>query len=125
MSGETDSLELTERLRLIESMIAEGRRSTRQWGWTFVLWGVAYLVATAWATWSKSWPAWPVTMTVTAVLSGVIANRITRGHPETALGRAIGAVWIAMGSSLMVVLVCLSVAAGTTGTYLWRLWGQC
>ena len=34
--------ELKDRLSLIESMIAEGRRTTESWGWTFVLWGVAY-----------------------------------------------------------------------------------
>ncbi len=115
MSGETDNLELTERLKLIESMIAEGRRSTRKWGWTFTLWGVAYLVATVWATWSQSWLAWPVTMTLAALLSWAIASRTTRGYPDTALGRAIGAVWIAMGISLMVILVCLSVAGRYDG----------
>ena len=29
--------DLEERLSLIESMIAEGRRNTESWGWTFVL----------------------------------------------------------------------------------------
>ena len=33
--------DLNDRLTLIETMIAEGRRSTESWGWTFVLWGVA------------------------------------------------------------------------------------
>jgi len=110
MESQAKDKELTERLELIESMIFEGRRSTRQWGWTFVLWGVAYLVATAWATWGRSAWAWPVTMVAAAVLSGVIATRITRGHPKTILGRAIGPVWIAMGSALMIVLICLAVS---------------
>jgi len=105
-----EKLELTERLELIAKMMAEGRRSTRQWGWTFVLWGVAYLVATAWSTWGRSAWAWPVTMVAAAVLSGVIATRITRGHPKTIFGRAIGPVWIAMGSALMIVLICLAVS---------------
>lgn len=115
MDTQNNNQELTERLKLIESMIAEGRRSTRHWGWTFVLWGVAYLVATAWASWTMSWAAWPVTMTVAGVLTWVIASRTTRGYPETALGRAIGAVWTAMGCSLMVILVCLSVAGHYDG----------
>jgi hypothetical protein len=115
VSGETNSLELTERLKLIESMISEGRRTTTKWGWTFVLWGVAYLVATAWATWGKSWLAWPVTMTAAAVVSSVVASRMSRGQAETTLGRAIGAVWIAMGSSLMVVLICLAVSGRFDG----------
>ena len=52
MTG-SDELELKDRLKLIESMMAEGRRSTESWGWSFVLWGVAYYVATAWATWGQ------------------------------------------------------------------------
>jgi hypothetical protein len=115
LDRQNNDLELAERLRLIESMIAEGRRSTRKWGWTFVLWGIAYLVATAWATWDRSAFAWPVTMTVTVVLNIVIARRTTHGHPDTALGRAIGAVWIAMGSSLMTILVCLGAAGRYDG----------
>jgi hypothetical protein len=110
VSGETDKLELTERVKLIETMIAEGRRRTTKWGWTFVLWGVAYYVAAAWATWGKSWLAWPVTMTAAAVVSSVMGSHMERGQPETTLGRAIGAVWIAIGISLMVVLVCLAVS---------------
>ena len=50
--------ELTERLELIESMIAEGRRSSESWGWVFVLWGVAYYVAIAWATWGQGLSVW-------------------------------------------------------------------
>lgn len=110
VSEETGDLELTERLKLIESMIREGRRSTTKWGWTFVLWGVAYYVAAAWATWGRSAWAWPVTMTVTAVVSSVVASRMSRGQPETTLGRAIGAVWIGMGSSLMIVLMSLAIS---------------
>jgi len=104
----TNELELTERLKLIESMIAEGRRSTTKWGWTFVLWGAAYYVAVAWATWGRSAWAWPVTMVAAAVVSSVVASRMSRGQPETTLGRAIGAVWIGMGSSLMIVLLSLA-----------------
>ena len=41
MVDHTTEQELKDRLSLIESMIAEGRRHTESWGWTFVLWGVA------------------------------------------------------------------------------------
>jgi hypothetical protein len=105
--------ELTERLELISSMIAAGRRSSESWGWTFVLWGVAYYIATAWAMWGHSNLAWPVTMISAGVLSSVIASRMTRGQPETMLGRAIGAVWASMGISLFIVLISL----GMTGRY--------
>ena len=43
MQDHTTEQELKDRLSLIESMIAEGRRHTESWGWTFVLWGVALL----------------------------------------------------------------------------------
>ena len=49
MQSETSPNELNERLSLIQSMIAEGRRSTESWGWSFLLWGIAYCVATAWS----------------------------------------------------------------------------
>ena len=56
-----EKVELTERLELIESMIAEGRRSTTRWGWSIVLWGVAFYVAIAWSSgdvwWSHLGPA--------------------------------------------------------------------
>ena len=49
MTGSMEEQELKDRLSLIESMIAEGRRTTESWGWSFVFWGVAYYVAIAWA----------------------------------------------------------------------------
>lgn len=106
-----NNVELTERLQLIENMITEGRRSTRHWGWAFVLWGAAYMIATMWSWWGTD-PglAWPVTMSISVLLCWGIAARIKRGHPETAVGRAVGAVWIAMGSSVGLVMVCLSAA---------------
>lgn len=113
MERDAKNTELTERLELISSMIAAGRRSSESWGWTFVLWGVAYYIATAWAMWGHSNLAWPVTMISAGVLSSVIASRMTRGQPETMLGRAIGAVWASMGISLFIVLISL----GMTGRY--------
>lgn len=110
MSEETGHLDLTERLKLIESMIAEGRRRTTKWGWTFVLWGLAFYVAVAWASWGRSAWAWPVTMVAAAVLSSVLASRMKRGQPRTLMGRAIAAPWIGMGISIMVVLTALAVS---------------
>ena len=108
MEAETDNLELAERLKLIESMIAAGRRTTESWGWVFVLWGVAYYVATVWTMWRHSWVAWPVTMIAAGMLTGAIAARLQRGQPETTLGRAVGAVWIGMGISMSVALFSLA-----------------
>ena len=113
MAGSFEDQELKDRLSLIENMIAEGRRRTQSWGWTFLLWGVAYYVATAWAVWGRSDLAWPVTMIAAALVTVVAASRITRNRPETTLARSIIAVWIAMGISLFLVLMCLA----TSGRY--------
>lgn len=102
--------ELTSRLSLIETMIAEGRQTTESWGWSFVLWGVAYYVAIAWSTWGHSNYAWPVTMIGTALLTAIVGSRISRQQPETTMGRAIGAIWMAIGGSLFIFCLCASIA---------------
>jgi hypothetical protein len=103
MNTNAEEQELKDRLSLIETMIAEGRRTTESWGWTFVLWGVAYYVAIAWATWGRSALAWPVTMIAACALTGAIASRQVRNQPKTTVGRAIASVWIAMGISMFVL----------------------
>src|SRR5580658_8239183 len=102
--------ELKDRLSLIEDMIAQGRRTTESWGWTFVLWGVAYYVAIAWATWGHSNLAWPVTMVATGLLTAVVASRMGSKEPDTTMGRAIWSIWIAVGVSLFVFCLCASIA---------------
>jgi hypothetical protein len=117
MQEETSTRDLTERLALIERMIAEGRRKTESWGWTFLLWGVAYYVAIAWATWGQSmsgWGrgdlAWPVTMLAAFVLTMAIGFKKTRGQPGTTVGRAIVAVWICVGVSMLLLFPALSIS---------------
>jgi uncharacterized protein YhhL (DUF1145 family) len=107
MTSEVEK-DLAERVRLIENMMAEGRRKTESWGWTFLLWGVAYYVATAWATWGRASLAWPVTMIAAAVITGVVASRMSHGQPETTLGRALTAIWASMGVSIFVLLMSLA-----------------
>lgn len=109
--GNIEEQDLKDRLSLIESMIAEGRRTTESWGWTFVLWGVAYYIAIAWSALGKPALAWSVTMTVAGVLTGLIASRISGRHPETTTGRAMAAIWIGMGISMFILMMCL----GMTG----------
>lgn len=107
MTENADVLELKDRLSLIESMIAEGRRSTESWGWTFVLWGVAYYVAIAWSTLAQFGLAWPITMVAACVLMGFIIGRkrSQRGCGSvTTIGRAIRSIWISVGISMFVLL---------------------
>jgi len=120
MTDEMDGKDLAERVRLIESMMAEGRHGTERWGWSFVLWGVAYLVATAWSlglvggpVWAQHLLAWPATMIAASIATGVVISRMKKGQPANTLGRAIGAAWAAMGISLFVVLMGL----GLSGRY--------
>jgi len=102
--------DLKDRLNLIERMIAEGRRTTESWGWTFVLWGVAYYVAIAWSTFAHSVLAWPVTMVAASVLTGVLASRVARRRPETTVGRSMMAIWAGMGVSTFIVMMALGVS---------------
>ena len=104
-----DLTELNARLSLIESMISEGRQKTESYGWTFVLWGIAYYVAIAWATLGHSNLAWPVTMVAAGILTGVIITRRAARNPETTTGRSIGAIWMGLGLALFVL--CTSLAA--------------
>ena len=109
MTGNAEELEMKERLNLIETMIAEGRRTTESWGWTFVLWGVAYYVALAWSMLGQgNWAdwAWPVTMIAGVALTVAIAMRKGRTQPTTKIGRAIASVWNAMGISMMLLSSC-------------------
>ncbi|MGA3372671.1 MAG: hypothetical protein ABSC48_13025 [Terracidiphilus sp.] len=111
MTASKDELELKDRLSLIESMIAEGRRSTESYGWTFVFWGVAYYVAIGWTAWNQ-WPwAWLVTMMGAWLLCWAIIRKKRKNQPErrpaTTIGRAIFSIWVAMGVSLTLLLPAL------------------
>jgi hypothetical protein len=137
MNDETQDLELTGRLTLIEKMIAEGRRTTTKWGWSAVLWGVAFYVAIAWssgmfggAIWGQHYMAWPVTMVATWLLNWGLAARMRRGAkaPMTTVARAIISIWAAMGFSMFALLfplglsgradqqVCVAAVATLLGT---------
>ena len=110
--------ELKDRLSLIESMIAEGRRTTESWGWTFVLWGVAYYIAIAWSAFDPHhYTAWPVTMIAAGVLSSVIASRTAARHPETTIGRAMMAIWTGMGTSTFALMMSLGMSGRLDSHY--------
>jgi len=102
--------ELRERLSLIERMVAEGRRTTESWGWTFVLWGVAYYLAIAWSVWGRSVWAWPTIILIAVIATVVVASLKTGHHPHTTLGRAIGSIWIALGISMFLLFLALGLS---------------
>ena len=104
--------ELLTRFELVEMMVKEGRRSTEYWGWTFVLWGTAYLIAIGWTYAShRSDIAWPVTMIAAVVLTIVLAARKKRAKPQTPVSRAIGSIWTAVGTAIFI----FSFAAAISG----------
>jgi len=108
MAESFERQELNDRLNLIESMIAEGRRKTESWGGTFVLWGVAYFVAILWAALGHSYLAWPVTMIAACVATGVVIYLKNRNRPRTQTGYAIGSIWKAVGISMFLLFFSLS-----------------
>jgi len=103
-----ETQELRERLALIEQMMKAGRRSTESWGWTFVLWGLAYYVAIGWSALGATY-AWPVTMVATCVLMGLILSRRDR-KPNTTMNRAVIGVWIALGVTMMTLMPALAIS---------------
>ncbi len=98
--------ELAERIALIESMMREGRKSTEEWGWNFLLWGIAYFVAVAWSSFlphgGGAMLAWPITMIFAVLLTIGIARRRTQNKPRTEKSRALQAIWTAMGCGIFV-----------------------
>jgi hypothetical protein len=114
MREQTNEQDLNERLDLISTMIAEGRRTTESWGWTIVLWGVAFYAAIAWSSgvftgpiWGGRYLAWPVTMIGTFVFVRVLASnrRKEARAPATTIGRAMISIWTAMGISIFALLL--------------------
>ena len=110
--------ELKDRLGLIESTIAAGRRQTESWGWTFVLWGVAYYLAIAWSAWGHSAWAWPVTISIAVIVTVVVSSLKADKDPETTLGRAIGSIWAALGISMFVLFLALGLSGRLTDQHL-------
>lgn len=117
MKEEENRRDITERLELIESMIAEGRRTAESWGWTFLLWGVAFYVAIAWSAWGhrlgiwgQNGLAWLVTMPVAFALTVVIASRKGRRQPLTTVARAIISLWVCAGISMFLLFTALSIS---------------
>jgi hypothetical protein len=112
MTPNAEEMGLKDRLSLIESMIAEGRRTTMNWGWIFVFWGLAYYVAIAWTV-VYHWPwAWLVTMMGAWLLCGAIIwskrKKQAERRPGTTIGRAISSIWSAMGVSMVLIFPALA-----------------
>jgi hypothetical protein len=106
VGGRLNEREIGERIALIESMMQAGRKSTEYWGWNFLLWGVAYLVAIAWASFlphaGGPLVAWLVTMALAAFLTAAIARKRKQNQPRSDRSRHIEALWTAVGLGIFV-----------------------
>jgi hypothetical protein len=106
----TNREELVQRLALMESMIAEGRRSTARCGWIFVLWGLVDIAGMVWqVTKPHSGWVWPITIGTGALIQAVvISSQRKRGICDrlTPKMRSISGVWTMMGVAL--TLYCFS-----------------
>lgn len=102
---EPNRTELLNRLGLMEQMIAEGRSATERWGWVFLLWGTGPLIAMWWeAQWPHAALAWPVVMGICVVVNGaVLAARKRRGDARTTAMRSVGAIWRAVGVTVLLL----------------------
>ena len=107
--GEASREEIVQRIRLMESMVAEGRLYMARCGWIFVLWGLAGLAAIGWpylqpdSKWVGMW-AWPVCLGAGAVLT-IVGNALIKRGPSCAAGtrsRNVEAVWVIMGIALAI-----------------------
>lgn len=105
--------EAMDRLKLIEAMMTEGRRSTQRWGWSFLLWGIGPLVAMYWTSHlGNSALAWPVTIFLCVIANGLVLKiRRQRGESKTAVTRSLSAVWTCTGTTVLL----LSFGAALTG----------
>jgi hypothetical protein len=102
---EPDQSEIFDRLRLIEHMMAEGRRTTQRWGWMFLLWGIGPLLAIGWEyAWPDTVLAWPaVTLACILVNGAVMRERRRHGEARTPAMNAVGAVWASAGVAVLVL----------------------
>ena len=108
MTDQPNNQELRERLELIENMLLAGRRKTESWGWTFLLWGVAYYVAIAVNHFTHSRWSWPATMIAAGIITFVL-SRIRHSQPGTSMSRIICAVWIALGISMFLLFMSMAI----------------
>ncbi len=107
---DNSELELRDQLNLIETMMAEGRAHTENWGWAFVLWGLVYYAALAWSAWNHSAWAWPVTISIGVAVTIVVASSKAADRPKTTLARAVVSIWIALGVSMFLLFFALGMS---------------
>jgi hypothetical protein len=108
--GGTTRDDLVQRVALMETMIAEGRRSTIRFGWIFVLWGLIDLAPVGWqlvvphSDWVEIW-SWPIAIACGVAIQflgmAILRRRSSVACSSSMRGRSISAVWAMMGLTAM------------------------
>ena len=98
--------DLLQRVALMETMIAEGRRTTTRYGWMFLMWGLLYFVGMGW-TMLLPMPnlAWPVCISVGIAVVVVKSWQKRAGASENLRSRSVEAVWEGMGIAAVLFTV--------------------
>jgi hypothetical protein len=97
--------DLVQRVALMETMIAEGRRNTGRFGWIFVLWGLVCLSGVGWSYLQPNgyW-VWPIVIGSGFLIQFIgIAMRRRSGHWSSGnmKSRSVAAVWRMMGFAIV------------------------
>ncbi len=109
--------DLIQRLALMETMIAEGRRSTTRCGWIFVLWGLVDIAGIGWEWVRPSYWIWP-TVLATGFAAMFLIRALQKPDPfrcSSMEGRTVSAIWGMMG-----LATTLYVAAGIYRHLSWQ-----
>jgi hypothetical protein len=115
----TTRADLVQRVALMETMIAEGRRSTARFGWIFVLWGLIDIAGIAWEVQQPSFHwVWPIVIVAGfAIQSAIFAVRRRTSRPvciNSMQTRSIAAVWSMMGLTVL-LYVAAAIVKNETG----------
>lgn len=96
-------MELTESVKIIEKMMAEGRKSINNYSSYFILWGIVMLAASLAEYFmighvEFAWIAWPIAGTIGGILSSFIGSS---QKSSSALDRIVGYTWMTFGICLI------------------------
>jgi hypothetical protein len=119
MDNGTTRDDLVQRVALMETMIAEGRKSTARFGWIFVLWGVVDIAGIVWEYRRPGFRwIWPIVMVTGFVIQYaifVVRRRTSRQVGSNSMqSRSIAAVWSMMGVTAL-LYVAAAVVENATG----------
>jgi hypothetical protein len=105
MDNGTTRDDLLQRVALMETMIAEGRRNTGRFGWVFVLWGLVCLSGVAGSSlFPQSHWVWPILIACGFLIQfiGIAMHRRSGNWPSDSIkSRSVAAVWRMMGIAII------------------------